>query len=402
MVRPFVKAPGGGSEDGSGSGSRPGSGSGDNRRGRQGSGGGQGRQQPAGRGRSNGPGQGPGPGPGPGGQGGPGVPGPRPPRDNDPRQVPGLVSNPMPPPRAVARQSPPRQPAPDMSDLTTTMPILAVPADDGYDGYDGHAGYAAEDGYDGSDGYDDRDGYQDYEYENAPPGEYGHYHDDADLGRHRGDRPPRALKIGAILAGVAVVSVAAYSVLGGGSKAPSAGPVAAGASTVGGAADAPGTPSDSSTAGAPAPTGTPSDSKSASSTSSTKASPTHTTKSSPSKPTTSSHSSAPSSSSAPSAPPSSAPSTTPTSVAVPPPSSASPTFTSLGPGSSGAAVSQLQQNLKRWGGYYGWPNLKVTGTWDTATTNAVQAFQDDKGTSPPDPYGVYGPATDQALRKAVG
>ena len=40
----------------------------------------------------------------------------------------------MPPPRAVARHTPPRQAGPGLSDLTTTMPILAVPSDDGYDG----------------------------------------------------------------------------------------------------------------------------------------------------------------------------------------------------------------------------------------------------------------------------
>jgi hypothetical protein len=288
----------------------------------------------------------------------------------------------MPAPRAVAgqrRAEPPYpEPEPAMSDLTTTMPLLAVPADDGY----------YEDEYDEYDGYDGPD------YDNAPPGEHGHYHDDADFGRHRGGtRPPRALKIGAILAGVAVVGVAAYSVLGG-SNSPSTGPAAAGASTAGAA----GAPSDSaSDAGAPAPTGTPTGSLDSASQTTPSAS--HSTKSSSKASTTSrSSSSAPTTSR-----PSSTPSTNGTTAAPPPPSSPSPTFTSLGPGSSGAAVTQLQQNLKSWGGYYGWPPLHVNGTYDTATKNAVEAFQDaNQGTSPPDPYGVYGPATDKAMRQATG
>lgn len=384
MVRPFVRASSGG---------RP----------RQGApGGGQGRQngrqqqpnsrqQPNGRGRQNGPGPGP-DGSRPGGQG---VPGPRPPRDADSHQVPGLLSTPMPPPRAVARNAPPQNPAPypaphpepdqPMSDLTTTMPILAVPADDGYDGYDGR---------------DSHDGYPDHE--NAAPGEHGHFHDDTDWGRHRGgNRPPRALKIGAILAGVAVAGVAAYSVLGGGSGQQSAGPAAAGAATTSGAAGAaPGTPSDSATSapGTPSPTGSPTGSGSESTSTSTPST-SHSSKT-PSKSSSSSHPSSPSSSQMTSRP-SSAPSTpaSSTSAPAPPPSSASPTFTVLGPGSSGPAVTQLQQNLKKSGDWW----LKVTGTWNGDTTTAVQNFQDaNAGTSPPDAYGTYGPATDKALQSAVG
>ncbi len=391
MVRPFVRASSGG---------RP-------RQGAPGGGQGQGRQnsrqqqpnarqQPNGRGRQNGPGPGPGPdGSRPGGQG---VPGPRPPRDADPHQVPGLLSTPMPPPRAVARNAPPQNPAPypepdvPMSDLTTTMPILAVPADDGYDEHGGHP-----------DHYPDHhpDHYPDHE--NAAPGEHGHFHDDTDWGRHRGgNRPPRALKIGALLAGVAVVGVAAYSVLGGGSGQPSAGPAAAGSSTANGAAGAaPGTPSDSATSapGTPSPTGSPTDSGSASTSGSTPST-SHSSKT-PSKTPSSSHPSTPSSSQMTSRP-SSAPSTPPsTTVPAPPPatSSASPAFTVLGPGSSGPAVSQLQQNLKKSGDWW----LKVTGTWNGDTTSAVQNFQDaNPGTSPPDAYGTYGAATDKALQSAVG
>ena len=198
-------------------------------------------------------------------------------------------------------------------------------------------------------------------------------------------RPPRALKIGAILAGVAVVSVAAYSVLGGGTEAPSAGPAAAGAShrrrrgrrprhalgqqrgrRAGADRHAVGLQVASSPP-APRPR---------------RRTPRSPRRRSPRRPRT------------PrveqqqldGAPPSSAPPRRPaTSAAAAAAEFASPTFTSLGPGSSGAAVSQLQQNLKRWGGYFGWPNLKVTGTWDTATTNAVQAFQDDKGRARPTP-----------------
>jgi peptidoglycan hydrolase-like protein with peptidoglycan-binding domain len=45
----------------------------------------------------------------------------------------------------------------------------------------------------------------------------------------------------------------------------------------------------------------------------------------------------------------------------------------------------------------------VNGTYDTATKNAVESFQDaNQGTSPPDPYGVYGPATDKAMQQAMG
>ena len=88
-------------------------------------------------------------------------------------------------------------------------------------------------------------------------------------------------------------------------------------------------------------------------------------------------------------------------MAAPPPSSPSATFTSLGPGSSGPAVSQLQQNLRNWEkANYGWSDVRVSGTYDNATKNAVQSFQDaNPGTSPPDPYGTYGPATAKAISR---
>jgi hypothetical protein len=406
MVRPFVKAGSGGSGSGG-------------RRGRQGAdgggpggaSGGQGRQQGGGRPPENGgrgqqnprtPQNGRSPQNGRAPQNGrtqngrnrqnaPNVPGQRPPREADRQQVPGLVSTPMPPPRAVARHNrPDLAPYPELdpplSDLTTTMPILAVPDHDP-NGPGAHAGPPEDpDEYDGYDGYDG--------YENAPPGENGHYQDDADFGRHRGgNRPPRALKAAGLVIGVVVAGVAAYSVLGGGgSGSPSAGPPPTGNSSADGA------PSDSATSAAapnaPAPTGTPTDSGT-SSASQTTASASHSSKS-PSKSSSSSHSSA--SSSSPASHASTPPPTTPPPTSTPPPSVPSPTFTSLGPGSSGAAVTQLQQNLKKWGGYYGWPPLRVNGTYDTATTDAVQAFQDaNAGTSPPDPYGTYGPATDKAL-----
>ena len=381
MVRPFVKAGPGGTDSGGRRGRQGSDGGASGGRPRQGApGGGQGRQQPNSRAPQNGRGR-PNSQGGQGGQGGQGqgVPAPRPPRDANPQQVPGLVSTPMPAPRAVAGHRRPENLAPypeldpPLSDLTTTMPILAVPADDGYDDeYDGHP-----------------------EYDNAAPGEHGHYHDDADFGRHRGgNRPPRALKIGALLAGVAVVGVAAYSVLGGGSGSPAAGRADGGASTTGAA----GTPSDSgssSAADAPAPTGTPTGPGSDSSTQ-TSASASHTTKTS-TKPTTTSHSSSPSTSVMASRP-SSAPSTTTTTSAPPTPSNPSPTFNSLAMGSTGPAVKQLQQNLQSLG-YW----VTVSGTFDAATRSAVRSFQDaNPGTAQADGYGVYGAATDKAMQQAVG
>ncbi|GAA1987620.1 peptidoglycan-binding protein [Catenulispora subtropica] len=280
-----------------------------------------------------------------------------------------LVPTPMPAPRAVARQIRPgdRAPVPaprPMSDLTTTMPILAVPAEDG-DGY------------------------------NAPPGEHGHFHDDADNGRHRGgSRSPRALKAAALLVGVVAAGAAVAGTFAGGSDKPSAGPKPAGPATSGAAAEPapPETPS-SSEAGAPVSSSSPSPSATPT--------PTRSTKSPSPKPTTpaSTASTSPAMASRPSS--SAPPPTTPPSTPSPPPTPAPPTFTSLHYKDTGPAVSKLQADLIAAGYGYDMAGYR-DGTFDRPTRYAVQDFQmNHPGTADADGFGVYGPATDQALQNSM-
>lgn len=69
----------------------------------------------------------------------------------------------------------------------------------------------------------------------------------------------------------------------------------------------------------------------------------------------------------------------------------------LQPGSQGPAVAQLQQDLAALGLFGGQPN----GQYDEATRAAVQNFQASAGVTG-DPPGVAGPATLEAVAKAVG
>jgi len=240
-----------------------------------------------------------------------------------------------------------------MSDLTTTMPILAAPIED-----------------------------VDFDYDNAPPGEHGHFHDDADFGRHRGGgRSPRALKAAAILTGVVVAGVAVAAAMSGGSGKPTAAPASGNTATAAGttpeaSSAAPDTSSDS------VPTDTSSDSQPTSS------APTHSTHSTSTsqKPSTSPRS------------------TTATSAATtarsstPPANPPAPAFTPLKRGDQGPAVSTLQKNLVAAG--YDWAmNGYTNGTFDPQTRQAVRAFQmDHPGTSMADGFGVYGAATNTALQ----
>ena len=69
----------------------------------------------------------------------------------------------------------------------------------------------------------------------------------------------------------------------------------------------------------------------------------------------------------------------------------------LAPGSQGAAVAVLQQELAQLGLYQGAP----TGTYDAQTQGAVQNFQARAGITQDQP-GVAGPTTIQAINQAVG
>ncbi|GAA2060265.1 hypothetical protein GCM10009839_83660 [Catenulispora yoronensis] len=283
----------------------------------------------------------------------------------------------MPAPRAVARQIRPgeRPPAParrPMSDLTTTMPILAAPIED-------------------------------LDVRNAPPGEYGHFHDHDDNGRHRaGARSPRTLKVAAVLLGVAAAGAAVAGAFAGGSDKSGTGtPQAAGVPTSGAApaqvaavpdvsSSAAGTTAGSSSSSAPTPTPTPT--RSTKSPTPTKASTSPSTEK-----TTPEMAPRPSSS----APTSSAPSTPPST----PPTTAPPTtpasFVALKYRDSGPAVSKLQVDLLAAG--YGWDMYGYQdGQFDRPTKRAVQDFQmNHPGTADADGYGVYGAATAQALQNAI-
>ncbi|NUR57565.1 MAG: hypothetical protein HOV87_02480 [Catenulispora sp.] len=301
-----------------------------------------------------------------------------------------LVPTPMPAPRAVARPIRPEQfageqnraPIPaqrPMSDLTTTMPILAVPADDGY---------------------------------NAPPGEYGHFHEEGDNGRHRGGgRSQRALTAAAVLIGVVAAGAAVVGTFSGGSgKAASpqaagptsSGPAPAAQAAVPGAASSQAAAASTVSSPSPSPTPTPT--------------PTHSTKSPSPKPTTSAstdHTSpamaprpassaptTPASSSAPSTPPTTP--TTPPTTPTTPSSSPSPAFTPLHYGDTGPAVSKLQSDLMAAG--YGWVFSRgyQNGKFDGATWQAVHAFQQNHpGTAQADGDGNYGTATNTALQAAL-
>ena len=293
-----------------------------------------------------------------------------------------LIPTPMPAPRAVARQIRPENRATipaqrPMSDLTTTMPILAVPADDG----DGR---------------------------NAPPGEYGHFHDEDDNGRHRGTgRSPRAVKAAAVLIGVIAAGAAVAGTFTGGSGK-SASPQAAGTtgsepaatSQAAAAAASSSQAAPTSAASSPSPTPTPT--------------PTHSTKSPSPKPSTPAGAGPTVPAMAP-RPASSAPTTAASSVTstasspatTPPPttpsSSPSPAFKPLQYGDSGPAVSKLQSDLMA-AGYayvleaYGYHD----GQYDGATWQAVTKFQQNhRGTAQADGYGVYGVATNTALQAAL-
>jgi hypothetical protein len=278
-----------------------------------------------------------------------------------------------------------RPPAPkpliDDSDLTTTMPIF-IPFDDDADG------------------------------ENPPPGEPGHVHSD-EIGRHRGGmRTPRAL----ILTGVAAVAVAGGLALTGafsGNAATTAsgktGVSQPGQGAAGGvAASQSSTPSDSPSAAAAAGA-SPSDGSTTPSGSTSPAT-TRATPSPTARPTSSSVPTGPTMSTVTSGPTGGRESTAPVQPpvttrtrTVPPttPPTTTPAFTPLNEGDTGPAVAAMQSllasihYLHRSSGYQ-------PGTFDWATKMALENFQWDYGTAPPDKVGTYGAATDAALRQAAG
>jgi hypothetical protein len=244
-------------------------------------------------------------------------------------------------------------------------------------GPDGRDGFGVADGFGGFDDSDDSDGapprrpvYEDDADSGVAPGHSEYLHRDDERRRDEaGGRYPRA----AMFAGVAAVAVVAgWALIGslGGGKPDPGGQAAPGAVT------------------SPAGTGTETQGSEAADIPSSSAAATPTT---PAKPTTSKKPS-----------PSKTPATTPSTPRSSASTSASPAFTSLKPGSTGSAVSTMQHRLQQ-DGYLLEMLGYSDGTFDGPTSNGVAAFQDNHpGTAKADGRGVYGPATDAALRRDLG